>query len=284
MKNQHYLRQENGYPVPQLGMGTYMIDDHRQCKEAVLAALKCGYRHIDTAQIYKNEAAVGDALAEAGIDREDVFVTTKLWVTQFSAEKARTAIDGSLRKLKTDYIDLMLIHRPYGDYMPGWRALEEAVDAGEIRSIGISNFDEKQTAALLRQARIKPTVNQIECHPYYQQNCLRKYLQENGILVGAWYPLGHGDRKLLQDPVLVALAEKYGKSTAQIILRWHLQTDNIVVPKSTREQHLLENRDIFDFSLTEDDLSRIEKLDKRTSYFTTPLWLDALMAKLFSEI
>lgn len=284
MKNQHCLLQKNGYLIPQLGMGTYMIDDHQQCKEAVLAALKCGYRHIDTAQIYKNEAAVGDALAESGISREEVFLTTKLWVTQFSPDKARAAIEGSLKKLKTDYIDLMLIHRPYGDYMPGWRALEEAVDAGKIRSIGISNFDEKQTAALLRQARIKPVVNQIECHPYYQQNCLRQYLQENGILVGAWYPLGHGDRKLLQDSVLVALAEKYGKSTAQIILRWHIQTGNIVVPKSTKEQHLRDNRDIFDFSLTEEELDRITRLDKNTSYFTTPLWLDALVAKLFSRI
>lgn len=284
MKEQCCLLQENGYPIPQLGMGTYMIDDYQQCKEAVLTALICGYRHIDTAQIYKNEAAVGDALAESGIPREEVFLTTKLWVTQFSDEKARTAIDGSLRKLKTDYVDLMLIHRPYGNYMPGWRAMEDAVDAGKIRSIGISNFDEKQTAVLLRDARIKPVVNQIECHPYYQQNGLRQYLHENGILVGAWYPLGHGDRKLLQDQVFAELAKKYGKSPAQIILRWHIQTGNIVVPKSTKEAHLRDNREIFDFSLAEEDLTRIAKLDKNTSYFTTPLWLDALMAKLFSRI
>lgn len=284
MKNQLCLQQESGWPIPQLGMGTYMIDDYQQCKEAVLTALKCGYRHIDTAQIYKNEAAVGDALAESGIPREDIFITTKLWVSNFSCDKAQTAISGSLKKLKTDYIDLMLIHRPYGNYMPGWRAMEEAVDAGKIRSIGISNFDGKQTAALLREARIKPVVNQIECHPYYQQNGLRQYLRENGILVGAWYPLGHGDRKLLQDPVLIALAEKYGKSPAQIILRWHIQTGNIVLPKSTKENHLRDNRKIFDFSLTEEEMARIMKLDKNTSYFTTPLWLDALMAKLFLRI
>ena len=284
MKNQHCLLQENGYLIPQLGMGTYMIDDHQQCREAVLAALKCGYRHIDTAQIYKNEAAVGDALMDACIPREEVFLTTKLWVTQFTPEKARAAIEGSLKKLKTDYIDLVLIHRPYGDYMPGWRALEDAVEAGKIRSIGISNFDEKQTAALLREARIKPVVNQIECHPYFQQNSLREYLHKNGILVGAWYPLGHGDRKLLQDPVFVDLGEKYRKSPAQLILRWHIQTGNIVVPKSTKEQHLRDNREIFDFALTEEEMARIAKLDKNTSYFTTPLWLDELMARLFSRI
>ena len=162
--------------------------------------------------------------------------------------------------------------------------MEDAVDAGKIRSIGISNFDEKQTAALLRDARIKPTVNQIECHPYYQQNSLRQYLHENGILVGAWYPLGHGDRKLLQDPVLRDLAEKYRKSPAQIILRWHIQTGNIVVPKSTKEHHLQDNREIFDFMMTDEDMARIAKLDKNISYFTTPLWLDELMARVFLRL
>lgn len=284
MKDQLCLMQGNGKPIPRLGMGTYMIDDYQQCKEAVLMALKCGYRHIDTAQIYRNEAAVGDAVAESGVPREELFLTTKLWVSNFSSAKAQSAIDDSLRKLKTNYIDLMLIHRPYGNYMPGWRAMEDAVDAGKIRSIGISNFDEKQTAALLRDARIKPTVNQIECHPYYQQNSLRKYLHENGILVGAWYPLGHGDRKLLQDPVLRDLAEKYRKSPAQIILRWHIQAENIVVPKSTKEHHLQDNREIFDFMMTDEDMARIAKLDKNISYFTTPLWLDELMARVFLRL
>lgn len=284
MNDRFCVLQENGYPIPQLGMGTYMIDDYRQCKDAVLTALKSGYRHIDTAQVYRNEAAVGDAVAESGIPREDIFLTTKLWVSNFSFDKAQSSIETSLNKLKTDYIDLVLIHRPYGNYMPGWRALEAGVDAGKIRSIGISNFDEKQTAALLREARIKPVVNQIECHPYFQQNSLRKYLHENGILVGAWYPLGHGDRKLLQDQVLIQIGEKYQKSAVQIILRWHIQTGNIVVPKSTKEKHLLDNRDIFDFSLSEDDMARIAKLDKNASYFTMPLWLDELNARLFVRI
>ena len=284
MKDQRCLFQENGFPVPQLGMGTYMIEDYQLCKESVLTALKSGYRHIDTAQIYKNEAAVGDALAESGIPREDVFLTTKLWVSNYSYDKAQGSIDNSIRKLKTDYIDLMLIHRPYGNYMPGWRALEDAVDAGKIRSIGISNFDEKQTAALLREARIKPTVNQIECHPYYQQNNLRQFLRENRILVGAWYPLGHGDRKLLQDPLFAELAKKYGKGPVQVILHWHIQTGNIVVPKSTNGKHLLDNRDIFDFALSEEDMDRITMLDKNTSYFKTPLWLDELMARLFTRV
>ena len=284
MKDQLCLFQENGFPVPQLGMGTYMIEDYQLCKESVLTALKSRYRHIDTAQIYKNEAAVGDALAESGIPREDVFLTTKLWVSNYSYDKAQGAIDNSIRKLKTDYIDLMLIHRPYGNYMPGWRALEDAVDAGKIRSIGISNFDEKQTAALLREARIKPTVNQIECHPYYQQNNLRQYLREKGILVGAWYPLGHGDRKLLQNPLFAELAKKYGKSPVQVILRWHIQTGNIVVPKSTNGKHLLDNRDIFDFTLSEEEMDRIAMLNENTSYFTTPLWLDELVARLFTRV
>lgn len=284
MKDQTSLLQNNGYPIPQLGMGTYMIDDGRQCREAVLMALKNGYRHIDTAQIYRNEAAVGDALAESGIAREDVFITTKLWVSNYSYDKARASVDSSLRKLKTDYIDLMLIHRPYGKYMPGWRALEDAVEAGKIRSIGISNFDEKQTEALLRCARIKPVVNQIECHPYYQQNSLRQYLHGNGILVGAWYPLGHGDRKLLQDPILAGIGEKHHKSTVQIILRWHIQTGNIVVPKSTDEKHQQDNGDIFDFSLDDDDMTLIAQLDKNASYFKCPLWLDELKARLFLRI
>lgn len=286
MQNQNMQTEitlRDGNRIPQLGAGTYMIENHQLCKATVRDALDLGYRHIDTAQIYKNERAVGEALAESGVDRKDVFLTTKVWVTNFTYEKASRSIDASLARLGTDYIDLLLVHRPYGNYWPAWQAMEDAMEAGKIRSIGLSNFSMDQTRQILDRGRIYPVVNQIECHPFYQQRELRRELESLGIRVEAWYPLGHGSRRMMQEPVLAELSRIYGKSVAQIILRWHIQEDCIVLPKSTRRSHLAENVRIFDFQLTPEDMERIRALDRNETLFKCPLWLDEWKARLFTR-
>lgn len=278
------LELNSGNQIPQIGFGVYLIWDHNECKNSVLEALKAGYRHIDTAQLYKNERAVGKAILESGIPREEIFLTTKIWVTNFGYEKTKAAISKSLERLQVEYIDLMLLHQQYEDYIGSWKALEEAVDAGKIRSIGISNFNQKRTQEILDVARIKPVVNQVECHPYYQQNELREFLGKNDIAMEVWYPLGHGDKKLLKEPLLLELGDKYEKSVAQIILRWHIQKGNIVFPKSTNPIHILENISIFDFNITKEDMVRIDAMDKNKSYFNWPEWLERIMYKFSDKI
>ena len=278
------LRLNSGYDIPQLGFGVYLIWDYEECRQAVLKALEAGYRHIDTAQLYKNEHAVGDAIRESGIPREEVFVTTKIWTTNYGYDKAKAAIDKSLGKLKTDYIDLMLLHQHFEDYIGAWKALEEAVKAGKIRSIGVSNFRTDQIDEIVSSGTITPAVNQVECHPYFQQNAMRKYLTEKGIAMEAWYPLGHGDKKLMNEPLFKELAEKYQKSIVQVILRWHIQMGNIVFPKSLNEDHIRSNADIFDFELSEDDMQRIVAMDKNKSYFGWPEWLNRLSCKFSDKV
>lgn len=276
------LKMNNGYEIPQMGFGVYLIWDYEECKRAVLAALADGCRHIDTAQLYKNERAVGDAIRESGIPREEIFLTTKIWCTNFGYEKAKAAIDKSLKRLKVNYIDLMLLHQQFEDYLGAWKALEEAVDAGKIHSIGISNFNLKRTREILDNARIKPVVNQVECHPYYQRNDMREFLKKQDILMEVWYPLGHGDKKLLSEPVFTEIGTAHNKSVAQVILRWHLQKGNIVFPKSTNPQHIKENMNIYDFELSEDEMQKIDSIDKNKSYFNWPEWLERFMYK-FSD-
>lgn len=273
------IEQNNGYKIPQFGFGVYMIRNHDICKKSVLTALGNGYRHIDTAQLYKNEKAVGEAIKESGIPREEIYLTTKIWTTNFGHEKASKAISKSIEALGVEYIDLLLLHQQFEDYIGAWKALEEAVDTGLVRSIGISNFNMKRTQEILDIARIKPVINQIEVHPYYQQNEMKEFLAKNSILTEVWYPLGHGDKKLLAEPLFVSLASKYKKSVAQVILRWHIQKGHIVFPKSTNKEHIKSNIDIFDFSLSNEDMAQIDAMDKNKSYFNMPEWLERFMYK-----
>lgn len=262
-----------------LGYGVFEIPDDKTC-ECVLRAIECGYRHIDTAQIYGNESGVGNAIDSCGVPRDALFVTSKIWVKQYGYDKASRSIDESLKKLKTDHIDLMLLHRPYFDYKGAWKALEKAQADGKVRSIGLSNFTIKQTEDILSVASVMPAVNQIELHPYFTQPALKKYLAEKGIAVEAWYPLGHGNKKLVGNPLFAELEKKYGKTPSQIILRWHVQNGHIVFPKTCSIEHLRENLDIFGFEMERGDMSRIDALNKNKPLFTVPDWVQKLTARL----
>ena len=269
----------NGTQIPVLGYGVFEIPD-KGCTDCVLRAIECGYRHIDTAQIYGNEAGVGRAIASCGVAREQLYITSKVWVKEYGYDKTLKSIDLSLEKLQTDYIDLMLLHRPYFDYINAWKALEKAYEDGKVKAIGISNFTVKQTKEILDIAKIKPAVNQIELHPYFGQKKLKQYLSENGIAVEAWYPLGHGNKKLLGNKLFAELSEKYKKTPSQIILRWHIQSGNIVFPKTKSTEHMQENLDIFSFELDGEDMKKIDALDKNKALFTVPDWVQKLQVKL----
>ncbi len=273
------LKLNNGYAIPQLGSGVFMIADHEECKTSVKTALDNGYRLIDTAQFYKNEKAVGEAIKESGIPREEIFLTTKIWPNNYGYEKAKRAIQASLDTLGVDYIDLMLLHQQLEDYIGAWKALEEAVGEGKIRSIGVSNFKISTMQKLLAVAKIKPVVDQVECHPYFQQKELREFLKENSILLEAWYPIGHGDKKMLGEPVLREIAAAHGKSIVQAILRWHIQVGNIAIPKSTNPAHIKSNLDIFDFTLSPEEMEKISALDKNRGYYNLPDWVQRILFK-----
>lgn len=274
-----HITMNDGHTIPSVGFGVFMITDPELCKKSILTALDLGCRHFDTAQIYQNEHMVGDALSSSEVPREDLFITTKIWPSNFGYERCKASIEKSLKRLKTDYIDLVLLHRPYGNYKGAWKALEEAVQKGKIKSIGLSNFTIAQTQKILDACEIMPVVNQVECHPYEQQTELRAYLDSKNIKIQAWFPIGHGDKNLLMEPIFTALARKYNQSNVQIILRWHLQMGNIIFPKSTNPDHIKSNMDLFDFELTEDEMKEIAKLDKHQPLFTQPDWLMNLMSK-----
>ncbi len=264
---QKYLTLDNGARIPQMGFGTFQIEGDANTKEAVEEALKAGYRHIDTAHAYQNERGVGQAVKESGIPRAEVWITSKLWVSDYADGKAAASIDKMLKRLDTDYLDLLLIHQQFGAYMDAWRAMEDAVRAGKVRSIGLSNFYGDRMHEVIEKSEIKPSVLQLECHPYYQQKEMRKNMASVGSVLEAWYPLGHGDKALLNEQVFTELGEKYHKSNAQIILRWHMQEGIVVFPKSTNPDHIRSNFNIFDFELTEDEMDRIRALDKNESYY-----------------
>lgn len=253
----------NGLNMPAVGIGTFKMTS-AQAEAAVLCALSNGYRMIDTAQAYMNERAVGRAVKKSGVPREDIFISTKIWASQYNTEGT---VEKSLELLGTDYVDLMFIHQPSGDFMAGYRKLEEAYKSGRIKSIGISNFKGEKLEKLLNECEIKPHVIQMEAHPYFMDDATISRLSECGCRVMAWYPLGHGDKGLLEEPVFTALAEKHGKSTAQIILRWHVQVGNQVIPGSNNPDHIKANLDIFDFELTADEMNEIAKLNKNTRYY-----------------
>lgn len=253
----------NGVKMPAVGIGTFMMTP-AQAEKAVSDALNCGYRMIDTAQAYMNERAVGRAIKKSEVAREDIFLSTKIWASQYLTEGT---VEKSLELLQTDYVDLMFIHQPAGDFMAGYRKLEAGYKEGKIKSIGISNFHEKKLEKLLAECEIKPHVIQMEAHPYYMDMETIDMLKDCSCRVMAWYPLGHGDKALLEEPVFTALAEKYGKSSAQIILRWHVQMGNQIIPGSTNPDHIKANADIFDFELTDAEMAEIAKLNKNIRYY-----------------
>lgn len=274
-----YKTLKNGAKLPLLGYGTFEIPD-KDCESCVTRAIELGYGHIDTAQLYGNERGVGRAIKNCGVPREELFITSKVWVKEFGYEKTLKSIDLSLKKLQTDYIDLMLLHRPYFDYINAWRALERAYGQGKVKAIGLSNFTEKQTAEIMNIAKVQPAVNQIELHPYFSQKDLTDYLDKNGVAVQAWYPLGHGNKKLLGDKVIASVAEKHGKTPSQIILRWHVQSGFAVFPKTRSIAHLKENMEIFSFELSDGDMAKINGLDKGKPLFSVPDWFQKLRVKL----
>lgn len=268
---QTYVTLNNGTRIPQFGLGVYMVQGDAATKQACLDALKLGYRHIDTAHAYQNERGVGAAVRESGIPRKEIWITSKLWPSEYGEGKTMAGIDKMLARLGTDYIDLLLLHQQFGDYLGAWKDMEKAVAQGKVRAIGLSNFESDRLEEVLNAAVIKPAVLQVECHPYYQQTSLKKRIAAYGTAIECWYPIGHGDKNLINEPVFTELGRKYGKSNVQIILRWHIQEGNIIFPKSTNPQHIEANFDIFDFALSEDEMNRIRALDKGVRYFNMSL-------------
>ena len=268
---QTYITLNDGNKIPQFGLGVFQISGDEKTKEACLEAFKLGYRHVDTAHAYQNERGVGQAVKESGLPREEIWITTKLWPSEYGEGKTAKAIDKMLERLQTDYIDLLLLHQQFGDYLGAWKNMEKAVAEGKVKSIGLSNFESERLEEVLAAATIKPSVLQVECHPYYQQNDLKKRIAPFNTVIESWYPLGHGDAALIDEAVFTKLAEKYGKTNAQIILRWHIQEGIIVFPKSSNPVHIKENIDIFDFELIEEEMNEIRQLDKGFRYFTMTL-------------
>ena len=259
------IKLNNGVEMPLAGIGTFLLSPD-EAEASSLNALQCGYRLIDTANAYVNERAVGRAMKKSGLKREEIFLETKLWPAFY--EQA-DAVEKTLERLDTDYIDLLLIHQPAGNYVAGYRLMEKAYKEGKVRAIGLSNFSVEQIKEILSICEVKPTILQTEVHPYSQEKALKEFLDSRGIVIQAWYPLGHGDKALIEEPVFSKLAQKYGKSNAQIILRWHVQSGNIVIPGSKNPAHIKDNFALFDFVLTEDEMAEIAALDQGKRYYTS---------------
>lgn len=234
---------------------------------AVKDALGMGIRHIDTAHTYQNERSVGEGVRESGVPRDEVWITSKLWPSEYGEEASYEGVRKMLGRLGTDYVDLVLLHQQVGDIMGAWRGLEKAKKEGIVRSIGISNFDGPRLDKVLSESEIKPSVIQVECHPYWQQTALKKKIASYGIRIESWYPIGHGNKGLIEEPLFTELGKKYGKSNVQIILRWHIQEENIVFPKTTNPQHMKDNFDIFDFELTGAEMAEIRKMEGRKKFY-----------------
>lgn len=271
--DQAHLTLNTGNTIPQLGLGVFKIDDDAECERVVLDALELGYRHIDTAMIYRNEAAVGRALAQSGIPRDELFVTTKVWNSDQGKDEAPAALATSLELLGLDYVDLYLIHWPApsrGRYVETWLALEDLAAQGLIKAIGVSNFEPEHLEDILEAGSVVPAINQVELHPAFQQRKVRAFGEERGILTEAWGPLGQGKYELAELPGLNDLAKKHGKSIQQIVLRWHIQEGVIVFPKSVRKERLAENLDVFDFELDADDMAAMVAMDSGRRVGTHP--------------
>lgn len=261
-----YVVLSNGVKMPKLGYGVYQVG-RDECCRCVKDAIDVGYRLIDTAQSYFNEEAVGEAIEKCGVKREELFITTKVWIEHYGYEKTRASVLESMKKLRVDYLDLCLLHQPFSDYYGAYKALEDLYDEGKIRAIGISNFYPDRAVDIASFARIKPMVNQIEIHPHNQQNIALEWNEKYGIHLEAWAPFGEGRGGMFELPELVKIGEKYGKTPAQVILRWHLSRGIIAIPKSTHIERMRENFDVFDFELSKEDIETIEKLDKNESSF-----------------
>ena len=271
MNEQTYITLNDGNKIPQYGIGVYMVPEGPETVNSVKTALQLGVRHIDTAHAYQNERSVGKAVKESGVSRNEIWITSKLWPSEYGEGATAAGIDKMLKRLDTDHLDLLLLHQSFGDYMGAWRDMEKAVRAGKVRSIGISNFESDRLEKICEAAEIRPAVNQVELHPYYQQNALKKRLEKYGTVLESWYPIGHGSKELIQETVFTELGRKYGKSNVQIILRWHIQEGNIIFPKSTNSQHIKDNFNIFDFELTADEMKQIEALDNGQRFFNMSL-------------
>ncbi len=259
-----YITLNNGVKMPVLGLGTYLLEP-REAENSVKWALTNGYELIDTANAYQNEIAVGRAIKESSKNRENIFLETKLWPCFYEDDEA---IDNTLKRLDTDYIDLMILHQPAGNYIAGYKQLEKAYKQGKLKAIGISNFNENEIQEVLDKCEIKPTLIQVEAHPYYAQKDLRKILVKNNIVLQSWYPLGgRGNHSILDEPIIVELSKKYHKSSAQIILRWHIQMGFIVIPGSKSEGHIQDNINVFDFVLTDEEMNKINQLEKGTPFY-----------------
>ncbi len=258
-----YATLNNGIKMPMAGIGTFLLTPD-ECEASVISALNDGYRLIDTANAYVNEKAVGRAMKKSGLPREEIFLETKIWPAFYENEDA---VEKTLERLDTDYIDLLLLHQPAGNYIAGYKMMEKAYKEGKVKAIGLSNFTIAQIQEILDMCEVKPTVMQCEVHPYGQQKELKEFLEKNGIVIQAWYPLGHGDRALMEEDIFTKLAAKYGKSNAQIILRWHVQAGNIVIPGSKNPAHIRDNFALFDFALTEEEMAEIAQLNQEKYYY-----------------
>ena len=262
-----YVTLNNGVKMPILGFGVFQIDDMKECEEAVYNALKAGYRLIDTAASYRNEEAVGRAIKKSGIPREEIFVTTKLWVSDANYEKAKLAFETSLKKLDLEYIDLYLIHQPFNDVYGAWRAMTELYKEGKIKAIGVSNFYPDRLVDFIMNNEVVPAVNQVETHPFNQQVKPNEIMKEYGVQIESWGPFAEGKNGIFTNEILSKIGKKYNKSVAQVILRWLIQRDVVVIPKSVRKERIEENFNVFDFELNSEDMEKISELDKKESLF-----------------
>lgn len=271
----------NGIKMPVLGFGVYQVADPAECEQAVLDAISVGYRSIDTAQIYGNEAAVGNAIKKCGIPREKLFITTKIWISNAGYEKAKASVGESLKQMQLDYIDLMLIHQPYGDYYGTYRAMEDLYKEEKLKAIGISNFYPDRFVDLSRFVEIQPAINQVETHVFHQQVVAKEYMKKYGTQIESWAPFAEGKNDMFNNPVLKEVGAKYGKSIAQTALRFLIQSGVVVIPKSTHKERMIENISVFDFELSEEDMMKIESLDtKETLFFShyEPAMVESLTA------
>ena len=259
-----YITLNNGIKMPMAGIGVFMMSP-AEAESSVESALKSGVRLIDTANGYMNESGTGRGIKKSGVPREEIFLVTKLWPTVYEKE---TAVDETLQRLGTDYIDLLFLHQPTANWREGYRNIEKAVKAGKVKAIGLSNFPDELLKEAIDTMELKPQVVQVEAHPYYPQTELKKLLAETGMGLMAWYPLGHGDKSLREEPIFTELAKKYGKTNAQVILRWHIQSGNVVIPGSKNPDHIRDNFDIFDFVLSDEDMAEISKVNKNKRYYT----------------
>lgn len=276
-----YITLNNGVKMPQLGYGVYQVIKE-ECERCVLDALDVGYRSIDTAQSYFNEEEVGSAIEKSGIDRKEIFLTSKVWIEHFGYEECKKSVLESMEKLRTDYLDLMLLHQPFGDTFGAWRALEELYKEGKLRAIGISNHYVDRMVEFANFTDIKPMVNQMEVHPFNQQKNLKEWADKYDIRLEAWAPFGEGRKGLFENEILKKIGEKYGKTTAQIMLRWHIQRGVIVIPKSVHKERMIENFNVFDFTLADEDMEQIVQMDTATSAFFSHQ--DPAMVEWFADM